>query len=146
MPDVGQRQPPSLDESVARNAWPANFDEHDTDPLRQTQTASNHAGIANLESVRFFPGDLDTGSRNIGFAGQHREGVQQPVFSDGSRQIVGSPQSEVIRQIGASGRAGFLSSLGQRQVPCFVEFAHFNPTITNANADILCADGAGNAS
>lgn len=80
--DVTARQASALNEAIAWRARPADFHHQPAHAAHQAETAADHTGIADLEPVLVFFGNLDRSAGAICLPGRGSKNSQQPVSRD----------------------------------------------------------------
>ena len=123
--DVGASQAVAAHESIDGLSRPAAFDRQCPDPAAQSELTPDHRRRAAAKTVRLLSLDLYPCSAAIGFAGQRHKRRRQPVDRGAAQQIVLRAQIEIAGDIFATGAARALLGFGQRNFPCFLEFAHW---------------------
>src|SRR5882672_11769636 len=124
--DVGAGQAAAANETIAWLARPTHFHDDHAHAAFQTQATTNHAGIANLEAVRIFGGDLYRRAGAVCVAGSDGKQPDQPVAGSLPQQIIRPAQRNIFRNVGPSRRARARFSFGEDHGPCLVKFAHYN--------------------
>jgi len=101
--NVGARQSVPAHNSIARRTGPSALNSECAHAATQCQLSANHRGQCPLEAMIFGALDLNRGAGPVCIRGHRENGVDKPLGSRASQQIVTPAQIEIARKISTAG-------------------------------------------